>query len=100
MSERKEAWMRILVGIISGIILGIWKFLVEVITIFHWLYTIFSGKRIKDIAEFCNIWTTQAYRFIRYMTFTTNSRPFPFSDLGDAMHSVEMDNKKNKRKSK
>lgn len=98
MSERKEAWMRIVVGIISGIILAIWKLLVEVATIFHWIYVVFSGNRSRGIADFANIWTTQAYRFIRYMTFTTNSRPFPFSDLGNPMHSVEFENKKKIKK--
>ena len=94
MSERKEAWMRIIVGIVSGIIIGLWKVLVEAISVFHWIYVVFAGKRIKGIAEFCNIWTTQAYRFIRYMTFTTNSRPFPFSELGKVMHPVEIKNTK------
>lgn len=93
MSERKEAWMRIIVGIISGIIIGLWKVVVEVISIFHWFYVLFTNKKIRDIAEFCNLWTTQAYRFIRYMTFTTNSRPFPFSDLGNVLHPVEMKKK-------
>ena len=98
MSERKEAWMRILVGIISGIILGLWKLAVELATIFHWFYAVFYGKRIRGIAEFCNTWNTQIYRFMRYMTFSTNSRPFPFSDLGSVLHPVEIENKKRKIK--
>ena len=97
MSERKEAWMRIVVGIISGIILGLWKVLVEGVSLFHWIYVVFSGKRNKEIAEFCNAWTTQAYRFIRYMTFATNSRPFPFSELGNVLHPVEMKTRINKK---
>jgi len=96
MSERKEAWMRIVVGIVSGIIIGLWKLAVEIAAIFHWFYVVFSGKRSRGIAEFANLWVTQAYRFIRYMTFTTNSRPFPFSDLEKVMHPVEMENKKKK----
>ena len=90
MSERKEAFIRIIIGIISGIILGVWKILIEVLAIFHWFYVIFTGKRSLSLANFSNIWTTQAYRFIRYMAFTTNSRPFPFSDLGKVLHPVEM----------
>lgn len=90
MSERKEAFIRIIIGIISGIILGVWKILIEVLAIFHWFYVIFTGKRRLSLANFSNIWTTQAYRFIRYMAFTTNSRPFPFSDLGKVLHPVEM----------
>ena len=94
MSERKEAWMRIAVGIVSGIIIGLWKVVVDVISIIHWFYVIFSGKRNKGISGFCNLWATQVYRFIRYMTFTTNSRPFPFSDLGNTIHPVDMKSKK------
>ena len=90
MSERTEALMRIVVGIVSGIILGLWKLLIEILAIFHWFYVLFAGKRNRSLAEFSNLWTTQAYRFIRYMTFTTNSRPFPFSDLGKALQPVEM----------
>ena len=96
MSERKEAWMRIVVGIVSGLILGLWKTLIVLLSIFHWIYVILSNKRSRDIAEFSNIWTTQAYRFIRYMAFTTNQRPFPFSDLGEVLHPVEIKTKNKK----
>ena len=93
MSERTEALMRILVVIVSGLIIGIWKLLVDIASIFHWLYVIFMGKRIRGLAEFSNLWATQAYRLMRYMTFTTNSRPFPFSSLGSALHPVDMKKK-------
>ena len=94
MSERKEAWMRIVIGIISGIILGLWKLLIEVLSIFHWFYVLFTGRRNRNLAEFSNVWTTQAYRFVRYMTFTTNSRPFPFSELGSVLHPIDIKSKK------
>jgi len=94
MPERKEALMRIFIGIVSGIILGLWKTLIIMLAIFHWIYAIFSNKRSKSIAEFSNLWIAQSYALVRYMTFTTNSRPFPFSDLGEVMHPVEMKSKK------
>ena len=94
MSERTEAGMRIVVAIVSGIILGLWKIVVEIVAIVHWFYVIFLGKRNKDLAEFCNQWNTQIYRFVRYITFSTNSRPFPFSELGGVMDPVELKPKK------
>ena len=45
MSERKEAWFRIIVCIVSGIILGIWKALTQILAVINWLITIFSGDR-------------------------------------------------------
>ncbi len=80
-SERKEAWMRIIVGIISGLLLGIWRSLICILTIIHWFIVVFSGKRNKNIADFCEYWNTEFYKLTRYMTFETNKRPFPFSSL-------------------
>lgn len=81
MSQRKEAWFRVIVLIISGIIIGIWKALIQFLAVIHWVYVIFSGKRIKELAEFCEIWNTQTYIFLRYITFVSNERPFPFKKL-------------------
>ena len=52
MSERKEAWMRIPVGIIAGIILGLWKTLVAVLALFHFIYVAIVGKRVKGLSNF------------------------------------------------
>jgi hypothetical protein len=73
--------MRIVVGIVSGIILGFWKVLIQILGIMHWIIVIITKKRNKDIAEFSEIWNTQIYIFLRYMTFVTNERPFPFESL-------------------
>jgi len=89
MSERKEAFMRILVGIFSGIILGLWKALIQLLAIVHWFIAIIKGKRNKGIAEFSEIWNTQIYIFLRYMTFVSNKRPFPFMPLEKSMSKFE-----------
>ncbi len=81
MTERGEAWMRIVVLIVSGIVLGVWRWFIVVIGVINWVYTIFSGKRMRELAELSEIWNTQIYTFIRYMTFVTNERPFPFTGL-------------------
>lgn len=81
MGERKESLMRIVVGIISGIIFGVWRYLIIVLMIFNFIYTLFMGKRLKEFAEMCEIWNTQWYTFQRYMFFVSNERPFPFRKL-------------------
>lgn len=80
-SERKEAWFRIIVAIVSSIILGIWKALVTILSVANWFIVVFSGKRNKELADFCEYWNTENYKFIRYMTFVSNKRPFPFSSM-------------------
>ncbi len=80
-SERGEAWFRIIVAIVSGIILGVWRWFISLLSIVNWLITVFTGKRNKDVAELCEYWNTEVYKFVRYMTFVTNERPFPFSKV-------------------
>ena len=81
LSERKEAWFRIIVCIVSGILLSVWKILIQILRIINWFVTIFTGKRNKDMAELCEYWNTEMYKFFRYITLVSNKRPFPFSSV-------------------
>ena len=81
MSERKEAWMRIIVLVVSGIVLGVWQYFIFVLAIINWIYDVFAGKRLKELAEMSEIWNTQNYIFVRYLTSMSNERPFPFRKL-------------------
>ena len=85
MSERTEALMRIFVGIVTGIILYFWGYLVVILLVINFVYTIFAGKRLKELAEMCEIWNTQAYVLKRYLIFESNKRPFPFTKLERSM---------------
>lgn len=88
-SERKEIFMRILVLIVTGIILGVWKGLIQLLVVVHWVYVLFTGKRSKDLAVFSEIWNSQLYKFIKYLTFVTNERPFPFNKLGNNLSNFD-----------
>lgn len=93
MGERSEALFRIVVLIVTGIILGLWKGLVQVTVVIHWIYVIFSGKRSGEIAKFTNYYVTLVYKYIRYLTFATNERPFPFGEFGKPIMPVDMKKK-------
>ncbi len=86
--ERGEALMRIPVGIISGIIIYVWAYLIGVFFIINLIYKIFSGKRIDELAAMSETWNTQNYYFMRYMTFCSNERPFPFEELKKDMNKI------------
>ena len=81
MSERTEILMRIVVAIVSGIVLSVWKWFIMIISVINWIYTLFAGKRLKELAEMSEIWNTQMYTLFRYMTLVSNERPFPFTNL-------------------
>ena len=87
--EQKEAWMRILVLIVSGIVLCVWRYFVIVLGIINFFYAIFKSKRMKNLAEMSEIWNTQWYVFQRYMIFESNFRPFPFTKLQKNMGNFQ-----------
>ena len=81
MGERGEIFMRIVVAIVSGIILAVWRWFIIILAVVNLVYTLFAGKRLKELAQMSEIWNTQIYIFLRYLTFVTNERPFPFRSL-------------------
>ncbi|MBS3071070.1 DUF4389 domain-containing protein [Candidatus Pacearchaeota archaeon] len=89
MGERIEALMRIIVTIVSGIILSVWKWFVTVLIVINFFFTLFAGRRLKEVAELSEIWNTQWYIFQRYIIFVSNKRPFPFRKLEKSMSKYE-----------
>jgi|TARA_Y100000296_G_scaffold38081_1_gene44099 hypothetical protein len=81
--------MRIVVAIVSGIVLGVWRWFIFVIGVINWIYTLFAGKRMKELANMSEVWNTQLYTFLRYMTLVSNKRPFPFSSLEKSISKFE-----------
>jgi len=88
-NEASEALMRIPVLIVSGLILNFWRLLVTALAIVNFFIVLIAGKRNKEIAEFSEIWSTQTYAFLRYMTFNSNDRPFPFRKMSKNLSSFE-----------
>ena len=85
MGERLEVLMRIVVGVVTGIILGVWKILINLFFVINFVWTLISGKRLKELAIMSEAWVTQWYVFQRYMYFVTNERPFPFNSLSKSI---------------
>lgn len=80
-SERMEILWRILIGFVSGIILYVWGHLICLLIVVHAFIVLLTGKRDKSLSRFCEYWNSEIYRYSRYMTFETNERPFPFTNL-------------------
>ncbi len=66
-----------------------WRYFIYVLVLVNLIYTLFAGKRLKDLAELGEIWNTQWYIFQRYIIFISNRRPFPFGKLEKTMSKYE-----------
>lgn len=87
--ERTESLWRVLVLIVSGIMLKFWEVLNGVLAVVNWVITLITGKRNKDIADFCEIYNSQLYTFWRYISGVSNVRPFPFGPLAKNISKFE-----------
>jgi len=85
MGERTETLMRVLVAVLTGILLGIWKIIVDIFFVINFFWTLIVGKRIEEFATFSEKWNTQMYVFRRYLLFASNERPWPFNPLKKSM---------------
>jgi sorbitol-specific phosphotransferase system component IIC len=88
-NERLEVLMRIVVLIVSGIVLGIWRYFIVVLAIINYIVTLVSGERMTNLARMSEIWNTQMYIFLRYVTMVSNERPFPFEELSKDISKVK-----------
>jgi len=79
--ERKEAWMRIPICIVSGFILDIWGFFVFIFAIVQFILVLVEGKKNKELLDLCKNYVAQLYVFVKYVTFISNERPFPFGEV-------------------
>ena len=102
MNERKEVFMRIPVLFIAGAVLWVWKWLVYTFIFINFFYTLFAGRRHKEIAEMSETWNTQWYVFQRYIIFQSNRRPFPFGSLEKniSRHDLKLTMRRPKKKKK
>jgi hypothetical protein len=87
--ENKDAWMRLPIGIVSGAIIYVWSYLIGLFFIINIVNKIISGKRLEELSKMSEVWNTQNYHFIRYMTFCSNRKPFPFDKLREDLNKID-----------
>ena len=88
-AERQEAWMRIPVAIVSGLIFEVWGFFIFVFSLAQLIFVLIEGRKEKELLKMANVYLVQLYIFVKYITFLSNDRPFPFGDLKESINEKE-----------
>ena len=87
--EKKEVWMRIPIFIVSGFILDVWGFFIAVFALVQFILILVENKSNKELLKMCNVYLIQLYTFVKYVTFLSDKRPFPFGDLEKEIEKEE-----------
>ena len=78
--KEKRTWMRLIFMILMSIAWSIAVFITSAIVIVNFLYVLFTGKTNARLTSFGQALATYLYQIVRFMTFNSESRPFPVDE--------------------
>ena len=75
--KAKSTWLRLLFMIVIGIAWSISVLITGAVVVLNFFYVLFTGKTNNKLTEFGQSLATYLYQIARFMTFNTDTRPFP-----------------------
>lgn len=78
--QDNSTWMRILYMAIFVIIFNITELLIAATVIFQLLVLLFTGDKNQRLLGFGAMLSQYAFKILRFLTFNSEEKPFPFSD--------------------
>lgn len=75
-----DVWMRAFYMLLLAVCYGITKILIFAIALFQFLMFLFTRNINQPLQSFSQGISTYVYQIIRFLTFNTDKKPFPFSD--------------------
>lgn len=74
----RATWTRFLFMVICGILVWLASIVGAVVVVFGFLMLLFTGEVNRELRGVGQSLATYIYENIRYLTFNTDDRPFPF----------------------
>jgi len=78
-----DLWARALYMLFFAIAYGIAEAVITLLAIFQFIAVMFTGNANERLLQFGNNLSAYVYQIIRFMTFNTETRAFPFSPWPD-----------------
>lgn len=78
--KSKSTWMRLLYIVIFCILYGVSRLVVLVVVALQFFWLLFTGQINERLSAAGQSLATYTYQLVRYLTFNTDERPFPFDD--------------------
>lgn len=75
--KKKSTWMRLLFMLVMGVAGSIAMTVTGAVVVLNFLYVLFSGKAHGKLTEFGQTLAKYLYQIIQFLTYNTETRPFP-----------------------
>lgn len=79
--EGKEGWIRVIFVALFWIVFYLTQLVVAAVVIAQCVFTLISGAPNLHLTKFGDSLSRYVHEILRYITFNTDQRPFPFTDF-------------------
>jgi hypothetical protein len=78
--KSRTTWLRLLFMVVFVFLYGISRFVVGAVVVLQFFWVLFTGETNERLKTLGQSLATYTYQIVRYLTYNTDSRPFPFDD--------------------
>jgi len=75
-----NAWLRLLFMLLFSIIYSVAEVVLVMVVVFQFLFVLLTGSRNDKVLSLGSQLSTYVYQIVRYLTYNSDIRPYPFSD--------------------
>jgi cytoskeletal protein RodZ len=76
--KRRSTWVRLVFMLILIAIYAITRIVFGAVIVFQFLWVLFTAETNKQLTELGQSLATYTYQIMRYLSFNTEDKPFPF----------------------
>ena len=76
--KSRSTWLRLFFMIVVILLLAISRVVVGAVVVLQFFWVLFTGATNQHLEQLGQSLATYTYQIIRYLTFNTDKRPFPF----------------------
>ena len=76
--QTRSTWLRLFFMFVVIFLYAVSRLVVSVVVLLQFFWVLFTGETNKPLETFGQSLATYTYQVIRYLTFNTEERPFPF----------------------
>jgi Flp pilus assembly protein TadB len=76
--KKRSTWLRLFFMLVMVVLYWVSRVVVSVVVLLQFFWVLFTAETNKPLEKFGQSLATYTYQIIRYLTFNTEERPFPF----------------------
>ena len=76
--KSKSTWLRLVFMVGFGLLAWVAGMVGTLVIVFGFLWVLFTGEVNRQLAQVGQAIASYVYEIVRYMTFNTDDKPFPF----------------------